>query len=71
MVKMVLIAIIKINYIFKKASKVIPVDTIGCGDSFMAGDHCSYLYNLNLDNILEEDTERYYLEEMNAVEELV
>lgn len=42
---------------FKKASKVIPVDTIGCGDSFMAG-VLSYLYNLNLDNILEEDIEK-------------
>lgn len=39
---------------FKKSIPVTPVDTIGCGDSFMAGS-LSYLYNKDIDSLKEED----------------
>ena len=39
---------------FKKSVPVKPIDTIGCGDSFMAGS-LSYLYNKDIDSLKEED----------------
>ena len=39
---------------FKKSVPIKPVDTIGCGDSFMAGS-LSYLYNKDIDSLKEED----------------
>lgn len=39
---------------FKKSTPVTPVDTIGCGDSFMAGS-LSYLYRKDICSLKEED----------------
>ncbi len=39
---------------YKPSVKVTPIDTIGCGDSFMAG-ALSYLENHNIDSLSEED----------------